>query len=94
MSRYVWRILYVGDDGLRIDRGLAVAANRQAALLQMRDRLLALCIPFVKDSVCVDGDRLTITFDGDDGGVDHVWQVVKGITAPLPGERWNHRATA
>ena len=94
MSRYAWRILYVGADGLRTDRGMVVSANKQSALLQMRNKLLALRIPFAKDSICIDGDCLTITFSGDDGDVDHVWQVVKGITAPRPGECWNQRVAA
>jgi hypothetical protein len=90
MSRYVWRILYVGEGGLRTDRGIVVAATSNAALLQMRDRLVALKIPFSQDSVSIEKNCLTIDFDG----VKHVWQAVKGITAPAPGERWNISVTA
>ena len=84
MSRYTWRILYVGADGLRRDRGLVIAPDRESALRQVPDRLAALHVPFDSDSIRIDGDRLTISFDG----IDHIWQVVKGYTAPSPGERW------
>ncbi len=93
-GRYAWRILHVGADGLRNDRGLVIAPDREAALLQMRDRLTALRVPFDPDSVRIDGDRLTITFPDGGAGVDHVWQAVRGIKAPAPGERWGVAAKA